>query len=542
MCPPHDDTPRPAPPVGPRPKPEPEPKPAKKSRKPLTHSEPLSPPLAGVEGLTLVPGSHVDPSGTVHFQSGATFADHVLRYVEPHGLLYKRDGILGVIEEHTSRTGSPSDRSRTEFRPFDKLAEDRVFFDTYGPRCAIWKPTRDGQAERILQPYSEDHARLIRAAASGHANVPEVQLVVHGPAFNRKGVQLEYGYNPWQRTFSTYRAADSSDVILEPLDLIADFPFVSSSDIAGFVGALVTMLMRPAIRGNVPAFLLEASAPGSGKTMLVDTVVSGLMLGKRASAMQIGHDEAERDKRIISILLSGQPIVLLDNLPQRFDSGSFASGITAEVYSARGLGSNRMLHAANLAVWFLTANNIQMTEELARRTMPIRLEPPSGPRKYRFPNLLAEILKNRDAYLRGAARWIERWAEEGCPLGTTILPSFEDWSQIVGGVMGVNGWDEAWMANRRSFMEQADNDIGDFSKLLEWWPVLGERMTATDLLAPCEGLGAFPFALDKPNDKSRATALGKALQRFRGRVAGNRKLIVEGSGSARWYRVVSAGT
>lgn len=506
----------------------------------LTHSEPLSPPQAGVEGLTLIPGSHIDPHGVVHYQSGATFADHVLSYVEPHGLLYKRDGVLGTIETHTSHTGSPDARSKTEFRPFDKLAEDRVFFDTYGPRCVLWKPNRDGGADRFLTPYGEDHARIIRAAAVGHPSVPELQLVVHAPAFNRKGEPLQHGYNPWQRTFSTWLPADRSDVTLDPMDLVEDFPFVSASDKAGLMGAIVTMLMRPAIRGNVPVFLLEASAPGSGKTMLVDTVISGLMLGKRASAMQIGNDEAERDKRIISILLSGQSLVLLDNLPQRLDSGSFASAVTAETYSARGLGSNRMLHATNFAVWFLTANNLEITEELARRTMPIRLEPPSGPRRYRFPNLLAEILRNRDAYLRGAAVWIQRWVDAGCPLGETILPSFEDWSQIIGGVMLANGWDDAWMANRRAFMEQADSEVGDFRALMEWWPLVGERHAAKDLVAACETLGIFPAALSRDTDHKRATALGKALHRFKGRVAGSRKLSVEGSSSAKWYRAVQA--
>ena len=56
------------------------------------------------------------------------------------------------------------------------------------------------------------------------------------------------------------------------LEAICDFPFVEDADRANALGLLITLPLRPAIPGNVPMAVITAPAPGTGKSLLQDTV------------------------------------------------------------------------------------------------------------------------------------------------------------------------------------------------------------------------------------------------------------------------------
>lgn len=494
-----------------------EPKP-KKKRKALTRVTPDGEP----DGIALMPGTHILPTGEIVEVSGADFADAAIKRLVSFGAIYRRGPIVGTVEEG-------------EFRVLE-ATHARVYFDRFAPRPQYWK-TVAGEQERLYEPYSTNLAELVLAAASTHLDVPEIDMVVRGPTYriNSQGLMpIAFGYDAKSRTYSTWDWIQEGPE-MDPLDLIEDFPFQTSADKATFIALIITILLRPHLRCNVPMFLIGASGPGSGKTMLCETVLGELLLGKRVAALQIGQDEAERDKRFSSILLRGDQIVLLDNLPHRLDSAALAAATTAENYLARWLGMNRMFEVRNCAVWCLTANNLQLTEELARRTLPVRLEPHQDRKSFRFPDLGGHIRANRDAYVRGAIRWLVRWQQAGMPMSSQTIPSFEQWSRIIGGIMEANGWGEAWLANRRSFMDSADSDIGDLRKLLGLWHEHMPRMSTRDIKIICENHGLFPTAMDKASERGQLTALGRNLLRYKGRVFDGWKLVVEGTGSERWY-------
>jgi hypothetical protein len=96
------------------------------------------------------------------------------------------------------------------------------------------------------------------------------------------------------------------------------------------------------------------------------------------------------------------------------------------------------------------------------------------------------------------------------------------------------------MSQRERFLAGSDDDLGDFRKLVEAWPA-GERATTRDLLAVCEAQGCFPAQVDRATERGKLTALGRALQRYRGRSWDGMRMVVEGTGSERWYRLERVG-
>ncbi len=53
-------------------------------------------------------------------------------------------------------------------------------------------------------------------------------------------------------------------------DLVSEFPFIGGEHRAVWLAGLLTVFARPAFTGPAPLFLFEASAAGSGKTLLVE--------------------------------------------------------------------------------------------------------------------------------------------------------------------------------------------------------------------------------------------------------------------------------
>ena len=56
------------------------------------------------------------------------------------------------------------------------------------------------------------------------------------------------------------------------LKVVCDFPFALPAHRSAWLAAVLTMLARHAIDGNVPAVLVDANARGSGKGLLVDCI------------------------------------------------------------------------------------------------------------------------------------------------------------------------------------------------------------------------------------------------------------------------------
>ena len=230
----------------------------------------------------------------------------------------------------------------------------------------------------------------------------------------------------------------------------------------------------------------------------------------------------ELRKTITALLLEGASAVLIDNVTRRLGQVSLAALLTARTWRDRLLGKSKTVEVPNRTLWIVTGNNVAMNDEMARRSVRIRLdagvEEPWHRQGFRHDPLLEWADKHRGELVRAALILVANWLARGAqPFTERTLGSFEPWARVVGGVLRDAGI-EGFLRGRQRVHSEADRDSASWAAFFEaWWRAYGGRsMTASELIAVAEDL--LPEVLGSGSGRSRSTRLGLALGRKRGRV------------------------
>lgn len=299
-----------------------------------------------------------------------------------------------------------------------------------------------------------------------------------------------------------------------------DFPFANRASRAHAVAALLQGLVRPLIQGPTPLYLVEAPTPGTGKGLLVDTIAR-ILLGQDAPKLQFEREE-ETEKRITAALLADRPMVVWDNVTA-LRSPALAAVLTATTWEGRLLGRSELIQTPNTALWIAAGNNVALSDELARRVVPIRLDAtearPEHRTGFRYPHLLAWVLERRSELLAAALALVTAWLDAGQPAGTASRGSFESWAAVIGGIL-----DAVKIPDFLAITAQAESDDqNDWVALADVWAEqFGSRpITAKFIL----GLARrHELCLDVwaggSNTLSEQQRFGRALQAQRDRVWG----------------------
>lgn len=307
-----------------------------------------------------------------------------------------------------------------------------------------------------------------------------------------------------------------------------DFPFGSEADRENFFGAVLTPIVRPAVDGNVPMSLVMAAKERTGKGMLLNTI--GLVLGDDdVPSLQAGTTEEEREKRITSMLLAGETVVHLDNLPttSELDSASLASLLTSRTWKGRTLGRSEMPTLPNTLVLYASGNNVRTSAELAKRIVPIVLQTktpnPEDRSDFVHPDVRGYVRANRRRILAALLRLVLAWRDKGQPAPWAVpdgrpstrvrLGGFEEWVRVVGGIMVVAG-SARWCSNLREWLRRADDVASDRERLVEaWWARYGTAdTTATALLDLAKALEVFPRVTSRsPDVAQQVNALARQV-------------------------------
>src|SRR5262249_7644769 len=131
--------------------------------------------------------------------------------------------------------------------------------------------------------------------------------------------------------------------------------------------------------------------------------------------------------------------------------------------------------------------NIVVRGDLARRCYWIRLVPdvadPSQRRDFKHPQLLGWARDHRAELVAAALTIVRAWFAASRPRAEVpAFGSFEDWSQIVGGILAHAGID-GFLDNLREFRQQTDRGQKEWERFAAaWWAVLGsESLSASEL-------------------------------------------------------------
>jgi hypothetical protein len=392
--------------------------------------------------------------------------------------------------------------------------------------------------------------------------IRHLEAVIDHPVLKPEGSLLDTpGYDP--ETALYYQPSGATpDVPERPtkddavaaceklLGVVQDFPFASQTHRAAWVAALLTPLARFAFTGPSPLFLADANVRGAGKGLMLNAIAQ-IVTGAEFATATYTNDEAELRKRITSLALKGDRLVLLDNLAGKFGNAVLDAALTSTRWEDRVLGGNRMFRGPLYVTWYATGNNVALGADTARRVCHIRLdsplERPELRNDFRQPRLLAWVRKQRAQLLGAALTLLRGFCAAGQPdMGLPAWGSFEGWSVLVRNAVVWCGLPDPG-ETRIQLQESSDAEATAMRMLLAAWEKMdtaGRGYTAARVvnvlyadpsLNPPDWRGEMKVAIETLTDcndaRRLARLLGYKLRTYQRRIFDGRFLDNVGEGS-----------
>ena len=279
----------------------------------------------------------------------------------------------------------------------------------------------------------------------------------------------------------TKKHAEQSLRLLE--DLLVEFPLVGEVDKAVALSAFITPVVRAAFP-VAPMHAARAPTAGTGKSYLFDCVAA-ISIGDIMPVISIGGDTVELEKRLGAELLTGQPLISIDNISGELRGDALCQIIERPAVNIRILGkSERVKIETRSTTMFCTGNNIVIVGDLCRRVITVILDAQlERPELRNFKsNPVMKILENRGQYIAACLTICRAYIVAGRPNKARRLASFEGWSDTVRSAL-------IWLgkADPVKSMEDARADDPELIELLAvisaWIEVFGVGKTNCFTLA-----------------------------------------------------------
>jgi hypothetical protein len=341
-------------------------------------------------------------------------------------------------------------------------------------------------------------------------NLPPLRRIIATPVLRPDGTLLQTpGYDPATAFYLTTGGMHLDPVPEQPtpgqvdeaceflLDrFLADFPWRTPADRANYVALLVTPIVRPFTRALSPFGIVDATMPGSGKTILTSCV--GLLVGQRVLTWTDSEDELR--KSITTVLADSAGAVVFDNLVEghAINSAVLARLVTERTWTDRRLGTNSAATYDNDRLWLATGNNLRTGGDMASRAVWVRLDPdcprPEARTGFSIPGLDTWILDpdNRAVVLRHVLTLILDWTAHGAQISRNVpeMRQFTRWARHLGGFLEHHGI-PGFLGNADTARELDDDGSEWRAFLLRWHTLHGEaRLSANDLRKSAEtGVG-----------------------------------------------------
>jgi hypothetical protein len=400
-------------------------------------------------------------------------------------------------------------------------------------------------------------------ARSDWPGIPPLRGIVESPTFTKDGViSVAPGYQPVSRVWfhagsvvvpevpevpSDADIARAKAVLLD--ELLADFPFADEPSRIHAVAMLLLPVVRELIDGPTPLHAVDAPTAGSGKGLLTNSVAR-IHTGRGMQMTTPPRTEEEWRKFLTSILMAGSPLITLDNISTKLDSGALASALTETEHQDRVLGVTQMSPALpNRATWIATGNNLTASNEITRRMVWIRLMPneehPSRRPASDFKHHPLEhwVDRNRGELLWACLTLGQAWVARGRPpfSGTRTMGTFEAWVCVVGGILDVAGLGEHFLANQDELFEAMDLEMQPWRDFVTAWAerYRSREVTVADLseLVRLHNLLAEELPDDGKTERARQTRLGSLLRRHKDKVIAGWRLRSRNDGKRAVHRL-----
>ena len=410
-----------------------------------------------------------------------------------------------------------------------RLTEDRMRH--VAARVAIWYRV----TELGVQPAMPPVAVVRDVLATPDPDLPVLTGIVGAPVFAPDGtLETAPGYHAKARiyyepasgfTLPNVPEIPSADDLrrakqLILLELLGEFPFTSDAELAHTAALVLQPFARQMMPSATPLYVIEKPSPGTGASLLVAAVLLP-STGRPVAAMTEGRSEEEWRKRLTAKLIDAPQAVFIDNLHRKLDSSALAAAITAPFWEDRILGQSLIIRAPIRCAWIATGNNPTLSDEMARRSVRIRLDArmdrPWLRDGFRHPDLIAWVKANRSDLVWAALTIIQNWIAQGKPRGGQVLGMFEHWAQVMGGILqsaGIPGF----LGNMNEFYDETDTDGALWRRVvMVWWRELGRAPAGVKQLFRLLDKNEVGLDLGTGSPQSRRTRLGHMLNRQRDR-------------------------
>ena len=336
-------------------------------------------------------------------------------------------------------------------------------------------------------------------------------------------------------------------------EVVQDFPFERPEHRSAWLAGLLTPLAAFAYDGPAPMFLIDKNVRGAGAGLLVDCVAL-ILTGRRFSTMNYTNDKEELRKKITSLAMEGERLILLDNLSGPVGNDVLDMALTTCHWKDRLLGGNRMYDGPLQATWYSTGNNVELRADTSRRVCHIRMESeherPEMRNDVKYKDLRGYVLANRGQLLSAALTVLSGWVAAGRPTHD-LQPwgSYEGWSGVVRESLVFAGLPDPG-TTREALQAAADVDRAALEVILSNWEQLDNTggMTAASVVKLLKDdkddqYADFRTAVEELCGKLCGRTLGNRLRQHKRRNIGGKMIdAVPGGKKANRWRVLSAQT
>jgi hypothetical protein len=408
---------------------------------------------------------------------------------------------------------------------------------------------KDGEI-KITHTMADDTARAVLVSPHFLEQLPVVERFHPCPMpwlrSNGKIELLPVGLDEESQTFTSDPGFSIEPDTLEGARCVLDnllqefsWPNDGGRSKAVHISAMLTVFAGGIMpKGSTrPVFLYVANSEGSGKTTLA--LVCGIPYAS-IPVETAPNDESEWQKKLLSAVISGRRVLLLDNVKGHLNSGALEAYTTSSYFSGRVLGVSKEFSGEAGATVLITGNGLTVTPDLRRRSLFIELflqELRCEDRSFKRTLDLAGIAIIRPEVLSALWGLVKAWDEAGRPAASKHNSSFPRWSETIAGIVEYAGFGIPTAASEIDGM--GDTDTTDFMSLVQSMHC-GQRYTFEQIARIAIEKGLFErITQDLEADelsKRANSAFGKLLKRFdRRRVTASGVFFVEGKGKSRRY-------
>lgn len=216
-------------------------------------------------------------------------------------------------------------------------------------------------------------------------------------------------------------------------DLLSEFSFASEVDRSAALAAILTATIRASLV-NAPMFHIKAHSVGSGKSYLCE-LITAFATPQRGTPTTFPADDEECSKLLLAELLRGPAVIEFDNLTSDIlPHKSLCTAMTSEFMSGRILGVSKTATVSTRTLFLSSGNNVGPVKDMTRRCITINLNPEveiPATREFTRPNLVSEVLENREYYVSAALTVLLGWVANGRPMSECKpLASYSAWSDV----------------------------------------------------------------------------------------------------------------